>query len=343
MPSSRSTGARPSPPTTWRRSARTLPRRGSSRSARGLRRRTPSARTGRAGRARPARRPCRRRSSASPRPFAGRSPRRTLAACCTRSRVRRWSSSGRSREREDELLVDLPRNSDLANEETPCARSLPFSVVAASTRADPTPQERGRCASGRSLIWSAPEEAHPAVALAAALTVTGASGADSPAEGERSSAPRPPRGSTIHMVFSVRLSKHAARAFSGRYYTVDGTAKAGSDYVATSGKIKIPKGSSRARIVVKVIDDEVAEPDEHFVVVPRGDQERERRAQLRAGRHRRRRRRALERPLTRRRETRGPGPTYAAVGRTRRLRGFCSRMCADQPATRAHVNIGVNR
>ena len=40
---------------------------------------------------------------------------------------------------------------------------------------------------------------------------------------------------------------------------------------------------------------------------------------------------------------RGPGPTYAAVGRIRRPSRFCSRMCADQPATRAQVNIGVKR
>ena len=39
---------------------------------------------------------------------------------------------------------------------------------------------------------------------------------------------------------------------------------------------------------------------------------------------------------------RGPGPTYAAVGRMRWPSRFCSRMCADQPATRAHANIGVN-
>src|ERR1700684_4530056 len=40
---------------------------------------------------------------------------------------------------------------------------------------------------------------------------------------------------------------------------------------------------------------------------------------------------------------RGPAPTYFAVGRISFASRFCSRMCADQPATRAHVNIGVNR
>ena len=39
---------------------------------------------------------------------------------------------------------------------------------------------------------------------------------------------------------------------------------------------------------------------------------------------------------------RGPSPTYLAVGRIRRPSRFCSRMCADQPATRAQANIGVN-
>ena len=36
-------------------------------------------------------------------------------------------------------------------------------------------------------------------------------------------------------------------------------------------------------------------------------------------------------------------PTYLAVGRISLASRFCSRMCADQPATRAQVNIGVNR
>ena len=39
---------------------------------------------------------------------------------------------------------------------------------------------------------------------------------------------------------------------------------------------------------------------------------------------------------------RRPGPTYFAVGRISRPSRFCSRMCADQPATRAQVNMDVN-
>ena len=39
---------------------------------------------------------------------------------------------------------------------------------------------------------------------------------------------------------------------------------------------------------------------------------------------------------------RGGGPTYLAVGRISRPSRFCSMMWADQPAVRAHVNIGVN-
>src|SRR5581483_1927640 len=39
---------------------------------------------------------------------------------------------------------------------------------------------------------------------------------------------------------------------------------------------------------------------------------------------------------------RGPWPTYLAVGRMSRPSRFCSRMWADQPAVRAHVNIDVN-
>jgi hypothetical protein len=36
---------------------------------------------------------------------------------------------------------------------------------------------------------------------------------------------------------------------------------------------------------------------------------------------------------------RGAGPTYRADGRKRRPVRFCSRMCADQPATREQANI----
>jgi hypothetical protein len=36
---------------------------------------------------------------------------------------------------------------------------------------------------------------------------------------------------------------------------------------------------------------------------------------------------------------RGAGPTYRAEGRNRRPVRFCSRMCADQPATREQANI----
>src|SRR5947208_2581804 len=36
---------------------------------------------------------------------------------------------------------------------------------------------------------------------------------------------------------------------------------------------------------------------------------------------------------------RSDGPTYSAEGRKSRPVRFCSRMCADQPATREHANI----
>ena len=36
---------------------------------------------------------------------------------------------------------------------------------------------------------------------------------------------------------------------------------------------------------------------------------------------------------------RGPGPVYRAAGRTSLPSRFCSRMCADQPAVRAEMNM----
>ena len=51
------------------------------------------------------------------------------------------------------------------------------------------------------------------------------------------------------------------------FTTRDGSAKAGEDYVATSGTITIPAGETQALIPVKILTDSYAEDDESFDIV----------------------------------------------------------------------------
>ncbi|XP_045502939.1 sodium/calcium exchanger 3 isoform X1 [Colias croceus] len=51
-----------------------------------------------------------------------------------------------------------------------------------------------------------------------------------------------------------------------QYTTEDGTAEAGSDYVAAQGSLTFGRGETEKKFTVQVIDDEVFEEDEHFFV-----------------------------------------------------------------------------
>lgn len=64
----------------------------------------------------------------------------------------------------------------------------------------------------------------------------------------------------------VVLSRKAHKKVSVGYRTVDGDAKAGSDYVAKSGRVTFARGTKVAFIQVKVIGDTVEENYEHFKV-----------------------------------------------------------------------------
>ena len=69
------------------------------------------------------------------------------------------------------------------------------------------------------------------------------------------------------MGFRVSLNRFSAAAISVQYATEDETAKAGADYVSTSGTLQFPPGSSAALpIQVTVNDDAVAESSETFLV-----------------------------------------------------------------------------
>ena len=64
----------------------------------------------------------------------------------------------------------------------------------------------------------------------------------------------------------VRLNKPATTTTSVAYATADGTAKAGEDYVATSGRLTFAAGEVEKSFPVKGIDDAVDEPTETFTV-----------------------------------------------------------------------------
>ena len=65
---------------------------------------------------------------------------------------------------------------------------------------------------------------------------------------------------------TVVLDTAAASDVSVDFATSDGTAAAPDDYTATSGTATIPAGSLSTTIMVPIIDDAVAEPDETFTV-----------------------------------------------------------------------------
>jgi hypothetical protein len=71
------------------------------------------------------------------------------------------------------------------------------------------------------------------------------------------------------LAFPVTLSRAVARPVTVRYATSDASAKAGSDYRATSGTVTIPVGSTSATVTVVTLADKVREADERVNVTLR--------------------------------------------------------------------------
>ena len=65
----------------------------------------------------------------------------------------------------------------------------------------------------------------------------------------------------------MRLSRPAPSAFTVSYTTVDGSARAGSDYIATSGTLSFAEGQEFASVAVEVNGDTLAENTERFSLV----------------------------------------------------------------------------
>jgi subtilisin family serine protease len=73
------------------------------------------------------------------------------------------------------------------------------------------------------------------------------------------------------MLFTVRLTEPAAQIISVAYATEDMTARAGLDYLATSGTLEFQVGETEKVISVPVLGDLVDESNEEFRVVLSGD------------------------------------------------------------------------
>ena len=74
-------------------------------------------------------------------------------------------------------------------------------------------------------------------------------------------------GDGTPVVFTLRLSEVSGRVVSVSYSTVDSTAKAGDDYVAVSnGRAAISAGAQTAPVEVALVNDDVAEDVERFLL-----------------------------------------------------------------------------
>jgi uncharacterized repeat protein (TIGR01451 family) len=71
---------------------------------------------------------------------------------------------------------------------------------------------------------------------------------------------------TMNMIFVVTLAAPSAQTITVNYATSDGSATAGSDYIATNGTVTFAPGITSATIAVAVIGDTVIETNETFFV-----------------------------------------------------------------------------
>ena len=71
---------------------------------------------------------------------------------------------------------------------------------------------------------------------------------------------------TTPAVFTVKLSAPSAEPVTVKYATADGTANAGSDYIATTGTLTFAPGQTEQTITVLILGDTLDEADETFYV-----------------------------------------------------------------------------
>src|SRR2546428_692986 len=71
---------------------------------------------------------------------------------------------------------------------------------------------------------------------------------------------------TSNATFTVSLTNPSSAAVTVDYATADGTALAGSDYVAASGSLTFAPGETSQSVMVVINGDVTVEPDETFSV-----------------------------------------------------------------------------
>ncbi|RMF27361.1 MAG: hypothetical protein D6756_02035, partial [Cyanobacteria bacterium J083] len=69
-----------------------------------------------------------------------------------------------------------------------------------------------------------------------------------------------------YATFKVSLDQASNQTVSVDYNTVNGTALAGSDYIATQGTLTFNPGETQQQIQIQIIDDTVEESDENFLL-----------------------------------------------------------------------------
>jgi hypothetical protein len=72
---------------------------------------------------------------------------------------------------------------------------------------------------------------------------------------------------TTDAVFAVRLSTRSGKTITVNYATANGTALAGSDYVAQNGTLTFPPGVTNLPVTVTINDDGILETNETFTVI----------------------------------------------------------------------------
>ena len=73
-------------------------------------------------------------------------------------------------------------------------------------------------------------------------------------------------GTTAKAPFTIALSAASTTPVTVAWATADGTAKAGSDYVASSGTVTFPAGSTSQQVAVAILGDAIVETSESFTL-----------------------------------------------------------------------------
>ena len=71
---------------------------------------------------------------------------------------------------------------------------------------------------------------------------------------------------TKNAAITLRLSEPATSAVSLRFATANGTATAGSDFVAKAGSVTFPAGTTTRQLLIAIKGNRIYEPNETFTV-----------------------------------------------------------------------------